>query len=557
MKNVLLVDDEKSILSALKRSLRNQPFNIFTAQSAQEAYDILDENPIQVMLTDYKMPRENGAELIANVSSRHPSTVSMLLSGQADYEKVVDLMSDEKALKFIKKPWAEDSVINAINDAFAHYHKTTNTSWHQKANAMSPSMEQHEFECSLVHSIESKKRMAVCMLQMSNLSDLFEVLGEEGCLSVQCGLISNTQRYLSTECISHCYAPGLVAFAFPVADHESLKTLLTWVRAQVIFDAQRSHHDVNADIRIVYRVIQKETSKINLVLEELKRTVQSTSPLEPILVINREFSEQLARDRLIRSTIRTQLNEGRFSFDIQPKVSVSSGLIENAEILLRWHHSTLGWLPPDEFIRLAEIDGQINELGNWVLSNGIALAANLLKEHTLLKSISINVSSKQLYEIDFINNLLDATLKAEIAPGQIELEITETCIAQDVDYVVPLLQEIKRLGFSISIDDFGAGETAFNYLADLPLDILKLDRCLTNNMLTSDKKQILVRKLVECCHDMDFKVVAEGIEDSETLQMLKAFHCDQIQGFVYSKAVSPSDFRELLSEQPFEIMHEQ
>lgn len=551
MKNVLLVDDEKSILSALKRSLRNQPFNIFTAQSAQEAYDILDHNPIQVMVTDYKMPRINGAELIANVSKKHPSTVSMLLSGQADYEKVVDLISEDKALTFIKKPWAEDKFLDALKKAFTHYHRLTNASWHQQANALSPSMEQNEFESSLKHSIESNKLMAVCLLRLSNLSDLFEVLGEESCLKVQCGLISNTQRYLSLECMSHCYAPGLVAFAFPVADQELLKTLLTWVRARLIFDVQRGHEDINTDIRIVYRVIQKQGLKINLALEELKRAIEVTSVLEPILVINREFSEQLARERLIRSTIRAQLNDGRFSLNIQPKISLSSGLIESAEILLRWHHTTLGWLPPDEFIRLAEIDGQINELGNWVISQGVNLAANLFKQYDSLKSISINVSSKQLYEIDFINNLLDATSVADIAPEKIELEITENCIAQDVDYIVPLLTEIKRLGFKISIDDFGAGTTAFNFLADLPLDTLKLDRCLTSNMLQSSKKQILVKNLIECCHEMDFKVVAEGIEDNETLQMLKAFQCDQIQGYVYSRALSSSDFKNLLSKQPF------
>ncbi len=551
MQKLLLVDDEKSVLSALKRNLMKQPFEVFTAESANDAYEILATNDIQVMMTDFKMPNESGAELIANVSSSYPEVVSLMLSGQADYEQVVDLMSSKSIVKFIKKPWLKSDLVNAVRQAFTHYHQMNHSSWQQRLNTSSFCKAQHEFERLLAVELGKKQKVVICLLNLTNTTDISEKLGQKACEKLQSDMISNAHATLPTGCFSYWNSPSSVVFCFPGFDHDTCLEILTKLRSHIVRKARQHSPSIQLDMRIAYRTIDKCFTTLEFLLEELKQNLNTTNAFKPTLNIDTELSEKLARERLIRTSISEQLNDGKFSLAVQPKIDLSTNLVDSAEVLLRWEHSTLGWLSPEEFIRLAEIDGQITELGSWVVDRSVALAAMMSRTSPTLKSISINLSSRQLYSDSLVSQLKHVIDKYDVDPQKIELEITETCIAQDIEKVIPMMTSLKQLGVGISMDDFGAGSTAYNYLAELPLDILKLDRCLIKDLSASKNKQTLVSKLIECCHSIGIRVVAEGVEDHDTLDILRLFKCDIVQGYVFSPAISPAKFTNMMLQQPF------
>ncbi|MFC3120717.1 two-component system response regulator [Agaribacter flavus] len=551
MQNLLIVDDEKHILAALKRTFANQPYTLFTAASANEALDVLSSNAIQVMITDFKMPEKNGAELIKSALLAYPEIVPIMLSGQADYEQMVQLMSACHVLKFIKKPWIKDDLLACVRQAFYQHQKNSHSSWQHRLNKQSTCKALHEFDCATLQLLKSKHDIVMCLLNLNNATDICEALGQNTCEHIQNILLTSAHRCLPSNTISYWHSPSTAILCFSKYEQSTFVNLLDTVRQQILKNTEQQVPLMKLDLRIAYQTVNKCFSNIEFLFEELKQNLKTLDAINHTIAVNDEVSEKNSRERIIRTSMENELSNGQFSLAIQPKVDLKSNQMRSGEILLRWEHSDLGYLSPEEFIGLAEAHGQITKLGNWVMERSISLTKMMTQAASTLQSISVNVSSRQLHDEHFISNLSNTFEQYDIDPQKIELELTETCIAENIDHVIPMLKRLKSLGVSLSMDDFGSGSTAYNYLVDLPIDTLKLDKCFSDNLSHSQKKQTLVRKLIEICHDLGINVVAEGVEDRETLALYRAFNCDTVQGYVFSPAIAPAAFKDLLVTQPF------
>jgi sensor c-di-GMP phosphodiesterase-like protein len=162
---------------------------------------------------------------------------------------------------------------------------------------------------------------------------------------------------------------------------------------------------IRLELKASYQYVRDFSVKAELLVEQLKATIQSANALRPVIHLDSELTKELSRQQKIKASITPELATGKFSLVIQPKVSLPNKLVESGEILLRWQHSTLGWISPMEFIRLAELDGQINQMGNWVLDQGIQLISRLKRFSPDIQSVSINVSARQLYHVGFVESL--------------------------------------------------------------------------------------------------------------------------------------------------------
>ena len=171
-----------------------------------------------------------------------------------------------------------------------------------------------------------------------------------------------------------------------------------------------------------------------------------------------------------------------------------------------------------------------------------------------IKRISMNVSAKQLQNHRIVQILKDEIERYSVDPACLELEITETAIATNCDYVNGLLWQLKLLGVKIAIDDFGAGFTSMSYLAKLPVDVLKLDKSLVDNIDYEVNKRELVKSLIETCQRLNIETIAEGVETEQVLRILQTIGCDQVQGFYFSKAVPRNELEKVVITQPFVSM---
>ncbi len=240
---------------------------------------------------------------------------------------------------------------------------------------------------------------------------------------------------------------------------------------------------------------------------------------------------------------------GQLSLQYQPRVALASGRCEGAEALLRWRHPQLGAISPAEFIPLAEATSMIGPLTDWVLNAAIRQAGIWQRQKLGLK-LSINVSAQNLKEDDFTQRMAAVLDSCGVDPRHLECEVTETVMAVADGATNRCLAAIHAMGVDIAIDDFGSGYSSMSYLAKLPAQVLKIDRSFVSQMLTTDRHRHLVRSIVNLAHDLDYRVVAEGIEDRPSYDMLAGWGCDEGQGYFMSRPVDADALPDWLARTP-------
>ena len=209
-----------------------------------------------------------------------------------------------------------------------------------------------------------------------------------------------------------------------------------------------------------------------------------------------------------------------------------------------------------EFISLSELDGQIENIGSWVLEKSITQLVGLRSQYGDMINLAINVSPRQLLNNQIVDELSYLLSKSGVEPTCIELEITEGCVIEDLDQASEVLWLLKNLGVRIAIDDFGAGYSSFAYLSKLPIDILKLDKILIDDLETNSDVINMLQSIVGLCKRMRIEVVAEGVENQRQVDLLRNLGCDYAQGFVYSPPVTKAQYEKILINQPFRLVNE-
>lgn len=225
----------------------------------------------------------------------------------------------------------------------------------------------------------------------------------------------------------------------------------------------------------------------------------------------------------------------QFELHYQPKISVATHQINAVEALIRWRSPNYGYVQPGQFITLAEETGLIIPIGQWVLKQGCRDFIQLRQEGILLEHISMNVSNVQLRNDDMMAVLRNAIDSSGISPTQVELEITESYIASDVDHAIRVLQEFRDMGIGLAIDDFGTGYSSMSYLKKLPVTRIKIDKSFVDGLPHNKDSVTLTRSVIALAKNFELSITAEGVEQQEQLAFLEQEQCDEIQGYYYAK----------------------
>jgi EAL domain-containing protein (putative c-di-GMP-specific phosphodiesterase class I) len=247
------------------------------------------------------------------------------------------------------------------------------------------------------------------------------------------------------------------------------------------------------------------------------------------------MDQQIRDRRVLHQDLSLAIKNGELSLHYQPQAmsrqTVGSSEVIGFEALARWLHPVRGFVPPGDFIPLAEESGLIVEMGEWILRQACQEAASW----PMPLQIAVNLSPAQFMHGDLVSLVHSILLETGLTPGRLELEITEGVLIEDFDRGLALLRRLKALGVRISMDDFGSGYSSLSYLQAFPFDKIKIDRAFVMNLGRNPQSAAIVRAVIGLGHGLEMSIVAEGVETQEQLGFLADEGCDAVQGYFLGK----------------------
>lgn len=256
--------------------------------------------------------------------------------------------------------------------------------------------------------------------------------------------------------------------------------------------------------------------------------------------------EEFLQTASIQNMLKEVVFEQNFTMYFQPQYYAKDGKFRGVEALIRWRDNKGVMISPAVFIPIAEKNGTIVPIGNWVIEKSVQTYAQWRDKYHYPLILSLNVSAVQCKKRGFIDCLLQILEKYDVSPDEIEIEVTETILIDDFDYIRERLGELKKTGVRISLDDFGTGFSSLSYLKGLPIDTLKIDKTFVDTLLTDKNTKIITESIIYMVKRLGYETIAEGVETKEQFQYLKELECDMIQGYYMGRPMPAQGIADIL-----------
>ena len=258
-----------------------------------------------------------------------------------------------------------------------------------------------------------------------------------------------------------------------------------------------------------------------------------------ITFFSKELLESNARYLKILYLLKRDIDNGFKNFDIfyQPQIKSKSQEIEGVEALLRWSCEEYGCISPMEFIPILEENNLMVNVGKWVLKQSLETYKKEWSPYVPDLSISVNVSFVQFIDKNFVEDVKKILEESGVNPKNLVLELTESCMVNNINYIKKIYMALKKLGIKIALDDFGTGYSSLGVLKELPIDIVKTDRIFVKNILSNNFDLVFIKFITELCHEINLKICIEGVEQKEECELVNNFGVDYIQGYYFGKPV--------------------
>jgi EAL domain-containing protein (putative c-di-GMP-specific phosphodiesterase class I) len=279
-----------------------------------------------------------------------------------------------------------------------------------------------------------------------------------------------------------------------------------------------------------------------MAMQEIKRigTGEHILRFTPELLKNEHTLE-------MEGKLRTALDNDNVFFLLQPQYDMSHKL-RGFEALARMRDDDGTIIPPIEFIPVAEKVGLIDRIDSVVFKKASEFVGELARQHNLDVTLSINISVRHLMKKDFLEEIRNQLAQSNLPADRLELEITESVMIESLEKAMDCIEALRDMGVQIAIDDFGTGYSSLSYLNDIPANLLKIDKTFIDGMNSSEKSKQYVAAIISLGHIMGYKVISEGVEENDQLEVLKQIGCDFVQGYIWGRPLLPKDVEKLVSE---------
>lgn len=538
---ILIVEDDRVNRTILKKILSAE-YHICEAENGSDALSVLEQRAteISVVLLDLLMPIMDGYELIKRVrcNSRFAGVPLIVATDDAQREAEAEVLS-LGANDFILKPYDPTIIRHRIANTIQLCETAAMLNVVQRDSLTGVYSKEHFYQT--VNEILNRKPhrpydMVCCDIENFKLvNDLFGTqTGDELLKYVAQAVVEALPEG------SICGRMGGDVFALLVPHQEVYRD--QWF-AEVVWKLNRFSVDLNLVMRygICSRVspqvpVATLCDRANLAKQTIKGKYNAY-----YAYYNEELRERLLDEQSITANMNTALAQKQFKVYLQPKYHLQSGKISGAEALVRWEHPEKGLISPDKFIPLFEKNGFITSLDMYVWEEACRLLRQWLDAGERPVPISVNVSRADIYHPQLCTILTKLVENYRLHPKYLHLEITETAYTEHPVQIIETVQKLKDQGFVLEMDDFGTGYSSLNMLSELPIDVLKLDMRFVQYEEKRNSRSIL-SFIISLAKWLDLRVVAEGVESEEQVELLRSMSCDYVQGFYFAKPLLPEAF---------------
>jgi diguanylate cyclase (GGDEF)-like protein len=562
-------------------------------QKVCEAFD--HDEPFAVAFVDLRMPPGwDGVETIEKLWSRDPNIQVVICSAQSDYKlsDIVSRLGRSDQLLFLRKPFDPDEV-QQLARALSQKWDLAQQHVKQLQSANEGLERELEAKCAvevrlrhdathdslttlpnrtlllerLHHCVERLRRQpdqscALLFLDLDNFKLINDSLGHDTGDKV---LVEVSNRLLAAVRTCDTLARGVSALASRLGGDEFV-VLLEDVgdAATAIRVAQRLREVVHAPMQIGERCVVVGASvgisvwspgkSADILLREADTAMYQAkySGKDRFALFDQNMHAAVLQRLTVEADLRRAIERQEFFVEYQPIVCLESGRIAGFEALLRWNHPTKGRVAPDNFIPVAEESGQIQKIGLWVIGQVARDLRQWREQEPAAEKIyvSVNVSRLQILDEQFSDNLFDMLTSHGVDATSVHVEVTENAVMGATATIVRTLDRLRQLGCKILMDDFGTGHSSLSCLHRFPIDVLKIDRAFADTLGSSRDYAAVVQAIVTLAHNLNVRVVAEGVETPQHMVQLQALDCDFAQGYHFSKPIPAALALSLISDGP-------
>jgi len=403
-----------------------------------------------------------------------------------------------------------------------------------------------QLQKEITHAVHEQTELAVFMIDLNNFKDINDTLGHpvgDGLLKAVATRIKGSLR--DTDAVGRLGGDEF-AVVLPKVDQKEAVSVAEKILLKLTPNFKFDDHvmKIGASIGIVMcpHHGKDHTSLIrlaDLAMYDAKKNNSHISVYRNDLDKNTRIRLALLKD------LHDALDNDQLELFYQPKVSLSSGKVLSVEALIRWRHPDNGWVPPDEFIALAENSDLINQISYWVLAQAFSQWRKWQDEGVSLQ-VAVNLSARNLTDPKLPAYIVDLNNQYKMTGGGIKAEITESAIMSNTETVMKMMSGKEMQKMQFSIDDFGTGYSSLSYLKKLTVNEVKIDKTFVSDMANDEDDESIVKSVIDLAHNLGHSVVAEGVETRDVLERLMEFGCEEAQGYYFSKAVSSSELNQVI-----------
>ncbi len=549
VERILIADDDRSMRVALQNVLASDGYEIESVSDGIEAVSRCEKNMPNLIILDALMPNLNGFEACKKIRMLQRSKYVPIL--------IVTALEDEKSIEQAFECGATDYIPKPIHFAVmrqrvARLLKASRAEVHVRELAYNDSLTGLPNRTMFIDKMKKllnkarpqSEMLAVMFLDLDRFKYVNDTLGHnvgDKLLKAVADRILSCVRSVDT--VARLGGDEFTLAIDGIEDSNVVANIADKICKKVGERYTFAGKDIYVTASIGISMHPYDGDSVGELMKRADTAMFKAKEQGGSYLFYEEEMEVVVTNKVqTEQDLRRSIEREEMDVYFQPKLDLQTGIISGMEALVRWNHPERGLIAPGEFIPLAEETGLISDLGLWVLISACVQVQSWINKGYKPIPVSVNLSGKQLENSNISEQVAQVLKESGLKAEYLELEITESTIMKHPEDVITILHQLKDMGVKLSIDDFGTGYSSLNYLRKFPIDLLKIDASFVRDITVNNEDRLIAKGIIALAQSLNLKVLAEGVETAEQLELLREEGCDFIQGYHFGKPMKSEDF---------------